>query len=109
MRPLGALLGVVAARAVLAWAAERAAYRASAAAKSELRRAAAEHVASSGPAALEGRDTGQLTVLLTSGIDALDGYFSRYLPQLFLAVIVPVTVVAVVAGADCGQPRSSSR
>ena len=30
------------------------------------------------------------------GIDALDGYFARYLPQLVLAVIVPVTVVAVV-------------
>ena len=39
-------------------------------------------------------------MLLTTGIDALDGYFSRYLPQLFLAVIVPVAVIAVVAGAD---------
>jgi thiol reductant ABC exporter CydD subunit len=37
---------------------------------------------------------------MTTGIDALDGYFSRYLPQLFLAVIVPVAIVAVVAGAD---------
>ncbi len=43
---------------------------------------------------------GELGVLLTTGIDALDGYFSRYLPQLFLAVIVPVAVIAVVAGAD---------
>ena len=37
---------------------------------------------------------------ITTGIDALDGYFARYLPQLFLAVIVPVAVIAVVAGAD---------
>ena len=37
---------------------------------------------------------------MTTGIDALDGYFSRYLPQLFLAVIVPVTIIGVVAGAD---------
>jgi ATP-binding cassette subfamily C protein CydCD len=37
---------------------------------------------------------------LTTGIDALDGYFSRYLPQLFLAVIVPVAIIGVVAGAD---------
>jgi ATP-binding cassette, subfamily C, bacterial CydCD len=37
---------------------------------------------------------------MTTGIDALDGYFARYLPQLFLAVIVPVAVIAVVAGAD---------
>ena len=41
---------------------------------------------------------------VTTGIDALDGYFSRYLPQLFLAVIVPVTIIAVVAGADWSRP-----
>jgi thiol reductant ABC exporter CydD subunit len=44
--------------------------------------------------------TGGLAVLATHGIDALDGYFSRYLPQAFLAVIVPVTVVGVVGGLD---------
>jgi ATP-binding cassette, subfamily C, bacterial CydCD len=97
---LALLLGVIAGRAVLAWAAERAAQRASASAKSELRRAAAEKVAALGPEGLERHNPGKLTVLLSSGIDALDGYFSRYLPQLFLAVIVPVTIVAVVAGAD---------
>ena len=87
-------------RAVLAWATERAAHRASASAKSELRHSATEHIAALGPAGLEHQENGQLTVLVTTGIDALDGYFSRYLPQLFLAVIVPVTVIAVVAGAD---------
>jgi ATP-binding cassette subfamily C protein CydCD len=98
--PLLALLFVVVGRALLAWATERAAFRASAAAKSDLRRAASERIAELGPAGLDRRDRGQLTVLLTTGIDALDGYFSRYLPQLFLAVIVPVAIIAVVAGAD---------
>ena len=98
--PIALLLAVIVGRALLAWAAERAAHRASASAKSELRRAAAARVATLGPAGLEQRDTGQLSVLMTTGIDALDGYFSRYLPQLFLAVIVPVTIIGVVAGAD---------
>ncbi len=98
--PLVALVLVIAGRAVLAWAGERAAHRSSASAKSDLRRAASAHVAALGPAGLEQRDAGSLGVLLTSGIDALDGYFSRYLPQLFLAVIVPIAVIAVVAGAD---------
>jgi ATP-binding cassette subfamily C protein CydCD len=97
---LALLLAVIAGRAVLAWAAERAAQRASASAKSELRLAAAGQVAALGPAGLDRHDPGRLTVLVTSGIDALDGYFSRYLPQLFLAVIVPVTIIGVVAGAD---------
>lgn len=98
--PLVALVVVIAGRALLAWESERAAFRASARAKSDLRRAAAGHVAALGPAGLDRRDPGDLTVLLTTGIDALDGYFSRYLPQLFLAVIVPVAIVGVVAGAD---------
>jgi ATP-binding cassette, subfamily C, bacterial CydCD len=98
--PLLALLAVIAGRSLLAWSAERTSHRASAAAKSELRRAATEHVAALGPAGLEGSETGRISTLLTTGIDALDGYFARYLPQLFLAVIVPVAVIAVVAGAD---------
>jgi thiol reductant ABC exporter CydD subunit len=98
--PLGLLLAAIAGRALLAWATERAAHRASASAKSELRRSAAEHVAALGPAGLDRQDRGRLSVLVTTGIDALDGYFSRYLPQLFLAVIVPVTIIGVVAGAD---------
>ena len=95
----GAMLAI-AASILLAWGAERTAHRASASAKSELRRATAEHVAALGPAGLERKDSGRLSTLMTSGIDALDGYFARYLPQLFLAVIVPVAVIAVVAGAD---------
>jgi ATP-binding cassette subfamily C protein CydCD len=98
--PLFALLGVIFCRALLAWGTERAAHRASADAKSELRMAAAGHAGVIGPGGLEERNLGELTVLLTTGVDALDGYFARYLPQLFLAVIVPVTIVAVVAGAD---------
>ena len=98
--PLGLLLAAIAGRAVLAWATERAAHRASASAKSELRSSAAEHIAALGPAGLDRQDRGRLSVLVTTGIDALDGYFARYLPQLFLAVIVPVTIIGVVAGAD---------
>ena len=98
--PVLLLAATVLGRSFLAWLSERAAHRASASAKSELRRAAAERVAALGPAGLEGRDTGELSVLMTTGIDALDGYFARYLPQLFLAVIVPVTIIGVVAGAD---------
>ena len=98
--PLGLLLAVIVGRAILAWATERAAHRASASAKSELRHSAAEHIAALGPAGLDRQDRGRLSVLVTTGIDALDGYFSRYLPQLFLAVIVPVTIIGVVAGAD---------
>ena len=59
-----------------------------------------EHVAALGPDSSREQRTGELARLATRGIDALDGYFSLYLPQLCLAVIVPVVVLAAVAGQD---------
>ncbi len=94
------LLGVILGRALVSWLQERMADRASAAAKSDLRTALVEKIGHLGPAGIDRERSGSLIVLATSGIDALDSYFSRYLPQLFLAVIVPVTVILVVLGAD---------
>ncbi|MFE3882690.1 thiol reductant ABC exporter subunit CydD [Streptomyces lydicus] len=44
--------------------------------------------------------TGELTTLATRGIDALDDYFARYLPQLGLAVVVPLAVLARIVTGD---------
>ena len=98
--PMAALLGVVVARALLSWAAEAAAHRSSARAKSELRRALLRRAVDFGPSWLAGRRTADLTTLSTRGVDALDAYFAKYLPQLVLAVIVPTAVVAVVVVQD---------
>jgi thiol reductant ABC exporter CydD subunit len=98
--PLAILLAVVLARTAVAWGRELLAVRSSARAKSQLRAALLTHVGALGPRYLSERRTGELAVLATRGIDALDAYFSLYLPQLLLAVIVPVSVVAVVADRD---------
>ena len=98
--PLAALLFVVLGRATVAWGRELLADRTSASAKAQLRAALLEHVAALGPRRLSERRTGALAVLATRGIDALDGYFSLYLPQLFLAVIVPVAVLAALFARD---------
>jgi thiol reductant ABC exporter CydD subunit len=98
--PLEALLLVVLARALVAWGRELLAARSSALAKAQLRSALLEHVGALGPERLGEQRTGELAVLATRGIDALDGYFSLYLPQLFLAVIVPIAVLAVIVARD---------
>jgi thiol reductant ABC exporter CydD subunit len=98
--PLLALGAVVVVRALVVWASELAAHRSSALVKSELRSGLLERAVGQGPGWLRGQRTGDLATLATRGIDALDGYFSRYLPQLVLAVIVPVTVLLVVLGQD---------
>ncbi len=98
--PLLSLLVVVLARATVAWGSELAAKRASSRAKSQLRAALLERVASAGLIQSAAQHTGELAILASRGIDALDGYFSLYLPQLFLAVIVPLVVIAVVLAND---------
>ena len=100
--PMVALAAVVAARAVLAWATESTAARASARTKSELRGLLLAHAVQLSPVdrGADAAGTADLVTLATRGVDALDGYFSRYLPQLVLALVVPVTVLAVVLGQD---------
>ncbi len=97
---LGVLLAVLAARAVTAYGGELAALRAAAAVKSQLRRKLTAHVLRLGPAWLGGQRTGEITTLSTKGLDALDPYFARFLPQLVLAVLVPVAVLIRVGLAD---------
>lgn len=97
---LAALGSVFLARAIVSWVAESAAYRTSAKAKAELREEALNHVLRLGPLGPAGRDPGAVAILVTRGIDSLDAYFARYLPQLVLAVIVPVAVLLTIVGQD---------
>ncbi len=102
---VAALLGVVAARAAVTYGGEVSALRAAATVKSQLRRALASRVVRGGPGGEGGQDGeggqgGEITALATRGLDGLDTYFARYLPQLVLAVAVPVAVLARVAAAD---------
>ncbi|WP_234010046.1 thiol reductant ABC exporter subunit CydD, partial [Streptomyces sp. SA3_actF] len=100
LHPLLLLVAVACGRGLVSWLTETTAHRASAAVKSELRQRVLEKAAALGPGWLEGRRTGSLVNLATRGVDALDDYFSRYLPQLGLAVVVPVAVLARIVTED---------
>lgn len=92
------LVAVFAGKAVLAWLNQWLAHRAAAAVKSRLRRdvLAARLADPVDP----GSSTASLVTLLTQGLDALDGYYSKYLPQLVLAVTVPLIIGIAILTAD---------
>ncbi|MEW2547106.1 thiol reductant ABC exporter subunit CydD [Streptomyces sp. NPDC047002] len=100
LTPLVLLGAVAAGRALVAWLTELAAHRTSASVKSELRGRLLARAAALGPGRLSGQRTGALVTLATRGVDALDDYFARYLPQLGLAVVVPVAVLARIVTED---------
>jgi ATP-binding cassette subfamily C protein CydD len=98
--PTLGLLGAAALlRAVAAWATDDLAGRAAATVKRELRRTVLARAAERGPGWLAERSSAGFATTLGPGLDALDAYFGRYLPQLALtAVATPVLVVAIGLG-----------
>ena len=53
-----------------------------------------------GPRFASGERTGELANTLAGGVDALDAYLAQYLPQAYLAALVPLLVLAAVLWAD---------
>jgi ATP-binding cassette subfamily C protein CydD len=94
------LLGASVLRSGLLWAREVAAQRGAVRIKSELRERLFGHVVRLGPAYAKGERTGELTTTATEGIERLDAYFGRYLPQTVLSVLVPVLIAGYVFPRD---------
>ena len=94
------LLALALARAALVWGAEVASGRAAGRIKQHLRDRLAAHLLALGPAYTRGQRTGELTNAAVEGIEALDAYFRQYLPQLALAGLVPLGVLAFVFPRD---------
>ncbi|MFZ6993029.1 thiol reductant ABC exporter subunit CydD [Curtobacterium sp. RRHDQ66] len=96
---LALLGGAFVVRAVAAWATDDLAARAAATVKSELRRTVLARAAERGPGWLAERSSAGFATTLGPGLDALDAYFGRYLPQLALtAIATPVLLVAIGLG-----------
>jgi len=87
-------------RAISAWFSDYISARSSAAAKSELRMAVLTRSAKLGPAWINSKRSSDLTNTATRGLDALDIYFSRYLPQLVLSAIIPLAVGVAILTQD---------
>ncbi|RZU73215.1 ATP-binding cassette subfamily C protein CydD [Micromonospora kangleipakensis] len=97
---LAGFVAAVAARALVSWAQGTAAARAAATVKAALRADLLRAVGRHGPGWVAGQRAGQLATLAGRGLDALDAYFTGYLPQLVLSVTVPLAVLARIVLAD---------
>ena len=83
--------------ALLAWGFEVAGRRAASTVLSELRLALVERRLRTQPAALDGVEGGEVAAAAVQGVDGLEAYFARYLPQVVLAALVPLAVLVWVA------------
>lgn len=99
IRTVGALAVVFVLRALNSWLQQIAATRAAVRVKSQLRTELADSVLHPRRSSML-PDTSRVVTLFGSGLDALDAYFAKYLPQLILAVTVPAVVLTAVLWAD---------
>ena len=99
-RDLVLVVIVFAARGVLAWAFELAGRRGAIGVLSQLRLELVERRLRHEPAALDGAESAEIATVAVQGIDPLEAYFGRFLPQLVLAVVVPVAVIAWIVRID---------
>jgi len=97
---LAGFVAAVAARAGVVWGQGVVAARAAATVKAALRGELLGAVARRGPQWVAGQRAGEIATLAGRGLDALDAYFTGYLPQLVLGVTVPVAVLARMVFAD---------
>jgi ATP-binding cassette, subfamily C, bacterial CydD len=94
------LLVVILARAGLGFLSEMAAAAAALRVKENLRGMLVEHLLALGPAFVQGERSGELINTVSQGIEALDAYFSQYLPQLALSGTLPLAYLFIVLPVD---------
>lgn len=97
---IGLIAGVALVRASVVYAQDLIAARGAAKVKSELRLGVLDAVRRLGPSWLVAHNSARVATLLGRGMDALDDYFSKYLPQLILTVIVTPVIVLVILTQD---------
>lgn len=101
-----AILIIVVLRVGFVWGGEMSAGAAARQIKQDLRKRLFTHILDLGPAYLKNEAgeaqarSGELVNLATEGIDALEVYFSQYLPQIALAALIPLTILIFVFPSD---------
>jgi len=87
-------------RAGVAWAADAVAQIMSYRARGRLRSRLVERLFALGPTYTRGKRSGDLVNTLTDGIESLDAYVAGYLPQMSIAVTIPLVILIVVFPID---------
>ena len=68
--------------------------------KSQMRNLVFEKLCAIGPAYAARWSSSEITQLTTEGIEQLETYFGQYLPQLFFALLAPLTLFGIVSFLD---------
>ena len=100
LNPLLLALLVIALRGLFTWGGSIAATAVAVRVKTDLRQRLFAHLLALGPAYARDEQTGELANAAVAGVEALDAYFSQYLPQLAISALVPLAILIIVFPLD---------
>lgn len=83
-------------RAWVIWLREKVGFYAGLHIRQEIRRKVLDRVHEAGPASIQGKPVGSWATLVLEQIEDMHDYYARYLPQMSLAVMVPVLILIVI-------------
>lgn len=95
-----ALIAVAAARGLVAFGFEASGRIGASRAMAELREGLVGHLLVRRPGGLARERRGELAAAAVQGVDSLEAWFARYLPQAVLAVLVPIAILAWIVPLD---------
>ncbi len=94
------LLFLLTGRALLSWISDISASTVAIRVKTDLRDRLFARLFKLGPAYVRGERTGELSATVVEGVEALDAYYSQYLPQLVISALVPLSILLFVFPID---------
>lgn len=94
------LLVIFVARAVLTWLQEMSNAASAVRVKTFVREKVLNHLYQLGPAAAQGQATGEIIATTVQGVEALDAFYSQYLPQVVLGALIPLSIIVFVLPID---------
>ena len=98
--PFGVVAGVMVVRGFLEYARNMVAHRTAALVQVNIRELLYDKVMALGPAHFGRRRTGEVILSIIDGVEQLETYFGRYLPQIVVAFLMPLGIFAFVAFLD---------
>ncbi|AIR04041.1 amino acid ABC transporter permease [Cedecea neteri] len=96
LMPFILLVLVFVLRAWIVWLREKVGFYAGLHIRQEIRRKVLDRLHQAGPAWIQGKPVGSWATLVLEQIEDMHDYYARYLPQMSLAVMVPLLIIVAI-------------
>lgn len=87
-------------RVLFGWAGHHEAKKGTIAIRKTLTERLSGTIAALGPSYTRSEQSGRIVTTLLKGVESVDAWFSQYIPQLFLSLIIPVVILMAIFPAD---------